>query len=333
MFVQTLTYLACPDCKSERLTLHPDQTLKGDVRSGRVSCDECTESFPIHEGVLIWMSHPDGYLREHVTERDSGEQHIDESLESDRVTALYWLGHYVSARELLASQPKMSAALKALIKKYWDHGPMQRLAKLFRSEKYLGSLLEIGCGSGGLSQILGSQVTSYLGIDTSYQGVARAREILLKDRNEYPAPGDLIHGSLSASIRAGTRARPPKDCDFIVMDAEAGGLKSKQWDFVAAFNVIDMLHEPRQLFQLQKNLLTDRGLAISSSPYIWHPATARSLKPKKGESSPDRVIRLAKAEGFLKILHDVRDIPWLFFKNINQIEIYNVHLLVVRRGK
>ncbi|MCM0606047.1 MAG: methyltransferase domain-containing protein [Xanthomonadaceae bacterium] len=330
MFVNTLQYLVCPDCESTDLKLHSEQTLKGDVKSGRVICSTCTESFPIHDGVLIWLTNPDQYLRAHVTEREDHIEHIDESLESDRVTALYWLGHYVSAKELLSANPKLSATLKTLVKKYWDQGPMQTLAKLFKQKKLSGSMLELGCGSGGLAHLLGSNLDSYLGIDSAYQGVKRARDILITKKNIYNAPSDLVQGPLANKITAKSKTKPPLDCDFIVVDIEIGGLKKNHWDMVAAFNVIDMLEEPSQLFKLKQFLLKSSGIAVSSSPYIWHPETAKQLKPKKNESSQDRMVRMSREAGFGKIAFEIRDIPWLFFKNINQLEIYNVHLLGVR---
>lgn len=333
MFVNTLQYLVCPDCETSELKLHTDETNLGDIKNGRVICISCTESFPIYDGVLIWLSNPDQYLREHVTEKEDHIEHIDESLESDRVTSLYWLGHYVSSKELIRAHPKLSTSLKQLIKNYWDKNPMQKLAQIFKEKKLRGSMLELGCGSGGLAHRLGSQLDAYLGVDSSYQGIKRAREILISRKNNYPSPGDLVEGALTVKIDSKLKLKPPRNCDFIVVDIESRGLKKHSWDFVSAFNVIDMMNEPKHLFRLQKSLLKENGIAVSSSPYIWHPETAKKLKPKKNESSENRILRMSHEEGFKKVSFDIRDIPWLFFKNKNQIELYNVHMLAVKNGK
>ena len=358
MFLRTLEYLACPSCgkqNRETLAISIHQEIKGDIRWGAVHCTDCQIEFPIWDGVLIWVSDVESYISEHahgivshvqpgkvsalyrdqiseLAKETQATVHIDESLESDRVTALYWLGHYVSARELIQSQPQLSPHIKKMITDYWDQGPMQRLRSILSKKKIKGSLLELGCGSGGLVHTLGDQVSEYLGVDSSFQGIYRAREILVQKKNSYPAPGDLVHGALSAKPKAKLNPELPKSCDFIVMDLENDAFQKKDWDLVAAFNVIDMLKEPADLFRLQKKLLGNKGVAIQSSPYIWHPLTAKKLKPKPGESSPERILRLATQEGFKKTVIDERDIPWVFFKNVNQIELYNVHLMGVSLG-
>lgn len=350
MFEQTLQYL------KSAYKLNVIESKGKDILWGEITDAQTKKTYPIWNGVLVLVDDLESYIYEHAAglkafvplQRTSkttqkilkeaynelsemGTEHIDESLESDRVTALYWLGHYVDSKTLLEAQKNLSPVFKEQIQKYWDHGPMQRLEQEFQTKKWKGSLLELGCGSGGLLHLLAPHLQSYLGVDTSFKGVVRAREILVSGKNNHAIPGDLIEGSLSVKCQGRVAKKLPEFCDFIVADVQNDVLKANVWDATAAFNVIDMLTDPQDLFKLQKNILKKEGLAIQSSPYIWHPVVAKELKAKTQESSEDRTLRLAGECGLNDVVLDERNIPWLFFKNKHQIETYSVHLSVCKK--
>jgi hypothetical protein len=94
-----------------------------------------------------------------------------------------------------------------------------------------------------------------------------------------------------------------------------------------------MLNEPEVLPELQKQMIKPGGIAIQSSPYVWHPETARNVKKQTGQTDSARAVEaLYKNAGF-SINQSLSQVPWLFFKHVRQLEIYSVHLFFATLGK
>ena len=332
----------------------------GDVLWGELVQKKSKKRYPIWNGVLILVQDLDDYLSRHIVgvkehvaldqvkgsfntflkeyyssfneALNSGEiQMDDESLESERVTTLYWLNHYASANSLIELNPDMAPFMKELVQKYWDCGPLSKVRDFFKAKNLKGSLIEIGCGTGGLAHKLSDNLSAYLGVDTSYQGVFRARQILKTKQNKYKIPTDLINGSLSAMIKGEASERLPLETEFIVADIEADFFKAETWDFTAAFNVIDMLHDPQDLFWVQKKLMKSGGVALQSSPYIWPPEVSKKMDKTDTHSSPEWLLKTAKNLGLNQVLLNETHIPWIFYKNSRQIETYSVHLAAFQK--
>ena len=238
--------------------------------------------------------------------------------------------HFLRASDVSSPDP----VLNEIIKKHWDHGPFAKIKEwLTQSEKK--SLIELGCGVGGLYAALRNNLTSYLGLDSSFASIVLARHLALG----YPldkqnlVPHDLLQGPVSREIKIPTPKQPPQNADFIVCDLANPPVKEGLWQMSAALNVIDMLPEPRDLPKLQHALLAPGGIAIQSCPYIWHPEVAANLRqalPKNIQDSANAVEYLYNEAGF-KIDKTETHVPWIFFKNIRQLELYSVHLFFATR--
>lgn len=352
MRTEALAFLQCPGCGSD---LAPStEAADGELASGTVGCKACRAQYPVLAGVLVLVADVGEYLLEHVkgisryvtdeeiprkfrarfaqARRAVAVEHIEEDLEAERVTALYVMNHYLRSGEVGSPDP----VLDGVIKQHWDHGPFAKIHERLARGKSGGngrgkpSLLELGCGVGGLYAALRDHLDGYLGLDSAFASVALARQLALGLAREarQRVPHDLLQGSVSREVAI---PAPPKTpgAEFVVCDLSAPPVKTGCWQLCAALNVIDMLPEPEALPRSQYALLAEGGVAIQSCPYIWHPEVAERLRgilPPRIHDSAAAVEWLYQESGF-RIEHADSHVPWVFFKNIRQLELYSVHLL------
>jgi hypothetical protein len=121
--------------------------------------------------------------------------------------------------------------------------------------------------------------------------------------------------------------------DFVVGDLGAAPLEKSAWDYSLALNTIDMLAEPWRLPELQAEHLKAGGVAIQCSPYTWHPEAAKALRerlPRKIATSA-RAVEWAYEQAGYSIEWKESDVPWLFFKQPRQIEVYSSHIVAAQR--
>ncbi|MBI3543640.1 MAG: class I SAM-dependent methyltransferase, partial [Deltaproteobacteria bacterium] len=321
-----------------------------------VACGGCRESYPVLGGVLVLVPDVRGYLAEHAKgisryvddaeipkahratylkakKQLNGDEHIEEDLEAERVTALYVMTHYLKAAEVRSPSP----AIAELVAKHWDRGPFARIRELLDAKKAGGSLVELGCGVGGLLPALGPRVKSYLGLDSSFASIAIARHFALGAplKREVRLPADLLDGPVSRPTRIAPPRKAQAGADFVVCELDRPPLKSGCWDVAAALNVIDMLPEPADLPALQRRLLVEGGLAVQSCPYIWHARVAAELRarlPKRIRDSAAAVEWLYEEAGF-EVETSEAHVPWVFFKNERQVELYSTHLFLARKSR
>ena len=394
MLLSTLNHLRCPNprCASRarnsglRLRAAKSIPLDGPARSeeivsGSLVCESCRSEYPILGGVAVLVEPVGDYLLSHIkgisreipeagfpkafrsemarARRELEIEPIEDDLESQRVTALYLITQYLSARQ--AEKLAMSEAMRDLVERYWDKGPFSEVRDGIGRRFSKGSgaaLLELGCGVGGLLSALSGKLGSYLGLDSSFASIALARRIALgidhraargpTKMQPLRVPEDLLFGGLSRDIKAEleaalqARGRPvfvERDfsADFVVGDVIRHPLAEGRWDVSVALNLIDMLDRPEQLPRTQKKLIRPGGWAIQGSPYVWHPESAKALARKfpRSRESGEAVARLYESEGFSVERDGVpvgasANIPWLFFKSARQIELYSVDLFFAR---
>jgi SAM-dependent methyltransferase len=366
VFPSTLAHLQCPSCGSQLELEGAKPTVPAkaaadvsckDVLFGKLACKRCPGRYPILAGVAIVVPDVRGYLLEHVkgisrqvtdaqipsehrqafarARKEIAHEHIEDDLEAERVNALYVMTHYLHAS---GAEPKWwqplvgvgSPAIDAIVRQYWDQGPTSQIVETLSKRKSAGSLVELGCGSGGLYAALAGVIEDYLGIDSSFASIALARHLALGApfTGEVLFPEDLLAGPVSRALKLPRPPRRKGQADFVVCDVQHPPLKPARWDLSAALNLIDMMEDPSELPALQARLLREDGLAIQSCPYIWHPGVAaglRKMAPKKVRDSASAVEWLYERAGF-EVKSRLAHVPWLFFKHVRQLEIYSVHL-------
>jgi SAM-dependent methyltransferase/uncharacterized protein YbaR (Trm112 family) len=358
----TLSLLRCVSSKKcgGELLLRTTETEE-EVSYGSLACKKCKAEYPVLAGVAVIVPDVPGYLIYHVkgvskfvpndkipksfrkefaeAKAEIVAEHIEEDLESDRVNSLYLMNHYLNVegskeKWWKAIHSDVSPALEKLVKEYWDQGPFSVLASWFKGSD--AAVVELGCGVGGIYQKIASQVSSYLGVDSSFQSILLARHFNLgiPFAGEHKIPEDLLNGAVSRKMDFKSKAKSSKsEVDFIVGEIDLLPLKKEAWDFSISMNAIDMLEDPRVLPEAQARNLKKGGHAYQSAPYIWHEKVAKKLRshlPKTIQDSASAVEHLYVKAGF-KIEKSVDHVPWLFFKHVRQIELYSVHIFSAKK--
>jgi SAM-dependent methyltransferase len=379
MLNTTVARLRCPHLKkgakicASPLQVFSDHTPLAtasavtEISSGHLQCLSCKSSFPILAGVAILVDDVHGYLLGHVkgicqlvpdaaipaefrdnyleAKNEIVPEHIEEDLESSRVTALYLMNHYLRVKNVKSpsenfwqAKGESSPLIDSLVKEHWDTGPFAQIAKWVQKmtgAKKKFTAVELGCGVGGLYRELQPNLSSYLGVDSSFASIALARHFNLgiPYAGKIEIPGDLLQGALARAVKIPVATAFDGSVDFVLADLENLPLEPAYWDLSLVLNAIDMLEEPAALPRLQFSLLKANGVAIQSCPYVWHALIAKKLRkllPKTIQDSASAVEWLYEKAGFT-IEQKVNHLPWLFFKHVRQIELYSVHLLFARK--
>lgn len=361
MLNTTLKRLRCP-VDQGALRIDAPAGPSAEIRSGTLACASCGGEFLILAGVALLVEDTREYLLGHVkgisklvpdeeipdefraefreAKSELEVEHIEEDLEAERVTALYLMNHYLRADSGLEWwKPESGTAsplIAELVRAHWDQGPFARIQERVSRLDRAGSVLELGCGTGGLHAVLAPHFDSYLGTDASFAGIALARHLALG--TPYPGklrvPGDLLKGTVSREIRIPIPKSFDGRVDFVVSDFARAPF-AHDWDLCLSLNTIDMLEEPEALPRVQHELLRSGGLAIQSCPYIWHEAVAAPLRerlPAELRGNSARAVEWLYAQAGFRIEDPVDHVPWLFFKHVRQLEIYSVHLFTARKG-
>ncbi len=313
---------------------------------------------------------PQEYRDDYLAAKEEIETgHIEEDLEAERVNALYLMNHYLRADRgqrwwephsgqgaaaqpgaQLSAGPQASPLVAKLIEQHWDQGPFSVIEGWLRPSAPAAAAqpsaqsarqpsaqpsgrpetVELGCGVGGLEPRLRPFLGSYLGVDSSFASIARARHLALGFawKGTLRIPEDLLQGPVSRKIDLPPGQPNGGASDFIVGDLALPPLAPGLWDLSIALNAIDMLDEPSDLAEVQALLVRSGGQAIQSCPYIWHEAVARKLRkrlPKGVRGSAAAAEWLYEQAGF-QVTQRQDHVPWLFYKHLRQLEIYSVHL-------
>ncbi len=329
-----------------------------EIKFGTLVCVKCKSEYPILSGVAVIVPDVKSYLISHVlgiSEHVLDNQiptkyrkdylnakrsilrnsiHIEDDLESKRVNALYLATHYLNSKINFIQNDYSSSLMKELIFEHWNRGPISLIggwvSELYRNKNIKYNFLELGCGVGGLLHRVQSFCSNYLGVDSSFSSIAWARKInlSLNSKINFKIPHDLLSGALSREISIST-FNFTSDADFIVCDLNFLPLREQTWDCVTSLNTIDMLDDPETLPRIQKSLLLESGIAIQSSPYVWHPKVAIELRkrlPKELHIDSARAVEWVYENNGLKKIKSEMNVPWIFFKHSRQIEIYSTHI-------
>ena len=340
-----------------------------EVHAGELLCARCQSRFPILAGVAILVDDvreyllghvkgitrlvpdreiPREYLDEYLEAKAAIEvEHIEEDLEAQRVIALYLMNHYLRANPAPAhpwwklKSSATSPLIDSLIREYWDQGPFAHIARWVEqlaNAAPVGSVVELGCGVGGLYPALKPWIRSYLGVDSSFASIALARHVALGA--PYPGqigiPEDLLTGPVTRKIELPIAKSFDGQGDFIVGELEGPPLPMEKWDLTLVLNAIDMVDDPSSLPRLQHALLRPGGHAIQSGPYIWHEFVARRLRakvPPAVRNNSARAVEWLYQEAGFSLEEHSDHVPWLFFKHVRQLELYSVHLLRGRKAE
>lgn len=333
-----------------------------EIHYGILSCGQCKAEFPIVEGVAILVPELDDYFYEHakgistvlpksaitnfekvsppsaIEAYETGLSEIselrnqqagfvwEEDLETERVTHLYLLNHYVPRKQL----PKNpDPVIEELLAQHWDQSPLALAAQKTHGER----VLELGSGVGGLLSKLalhksGSPPKTYLGIDQSFLSTHYARKVSFFSPHGFEVipPHDLLMKPSKVSpLKGDPISLKGIKADFVVGGIAGCPARENIWDSVIALNALDMVDPPQVLPRTQARLGKKGAEFIQSCPYLWPPKSANGIP------SPKFAQDLYGKEG-LKITFSQEHVPWLFFKHERQLEYYSVHMFIASKN-
>ena len=180
-------------------------------------------------------------------------------------------------------------ALSGLLRVAHDEGPASWLARRMRPVKLA---LEVGCGAGERSELLGQHAERLLMADLSLRAVLRAR------------------------ARA---ARHDADVAGVVMNAQALPVKRRALDLLVAEHVVDLLDEPFDFLTQAREALGKKGELLITTP-----------EPSLGFGEDDALEQLAVRAKF-KVKERRDGLPWLRVNSSRFVECYLVQALALTR--
>jgi len=125
---------------------------------------------------------------------------------------------------------------------------LRRFAEIVLVDLTGKTVLDIGCGTGGLSEILSGQCERYLGIDYH-------RHVL-------------------------QFAAPDRNSSFLQCDASSLPFPADTFDFIFAFDIVEHLEsgrpQQRKFFAEIKRVLSPLGMLFLTTPNYWYPYDAHS---------------------------------------------------------
>ena len=130
------------------------------------------------------------------------------------------------------------------------------------------TILDVGCGSGGLGKVFSQLGATYVGVDYS-----KIRINMAKISNIPNCTFHLndVYVFLEEEIKAGNK-----------------------YDTITIFEVLEHLVEPERIVEMSKKLLTDNGVIIASvphnMPYVAHLQVYENEQAVKDRLNPDKVL-------------------------------------------
>ena len=156
-----------------------------------------------------------------------------------------------------------------------------------------GSILEIGCGAGGMSPGLSARSDRFVVSDLSLRAVCFARQ----------------------KVRASGQS-----CASVVLDAQTLPFSKGAMRLVVAQNVVDLLDDPRRFLYQTARVMTPRGLFLVSTP-----------DPELETAFDCGNLRELMAKAGFVIEHEASFVPWIRFHDSRHVEVYFTDVLALRR--
>lgn len=237
--------LICPECKALEmpLTLTIREARAGDVMDGELHCPDCETTYPIRRGIAVILP-----------EKTRTVMDSEAGYNSPAMLASYLWSHFCD----LIGDPQATDAYQV-----WS-APLRPSS---------GMALDVGCAVGRLSFELAKTHRRVIGVDTSYQFILEARQILSRRRLDFDM---IIEGTLTEPC--GCALAEELDLggvDFIVADALALPFRSRKFATVAAINILEKVPDPLlHLKEINRMLSVEDATFLFSDPFSWDPAVS-----------------------------------------------------------
>jgi SAM-dependent methyltransferase len=195
-----------------------------------------------------------------------------------------------------------------------------------RAAERVPAALELGAsvGRGLLELARGAELT--VGVDISLASLRRARRLLAGRPLDY---GRRVAGRFYQTARV----TPPAAAGPIALvcaDALDPPLVPASFGRVAALNIVDVVHDPKQLLVVARTLCGPGGEILLGSPYNWQSGFVGEGH-RLGEHDPAaEVKRRMTTEGC--VLEDEAELPWALRRDARSAVAYRMHYTRFRKA-
>ena len=320
-----LDLVVCLGCR----TSTPDQLdLRTLQRSGDILTCECGLRYPIVDGVPIVLNQPSQYVQTEIAtfvERDLPTE-VAALLAAAGDPYAHLLEHlstYLDAQwgDRAEPRPDGPGARSGL------DGVIERLADL----PPVALAVELGCSVGRIVAELAVHAEHVVGIDLHFGTVRRARRILDGEPLEY---NRRVIGRHYATATIDAAERAARNRTLLCADALDPPLIPQSYDRVVALNLLDSVHNPRQLLSVMDGLCAPGGELIVSSPYSWQ-SNVMTDDQRIGGSDPAADLLTILRDGLnlraRYLIEDQAELTWTLRRDSRSVATYRIHYIRARQ--
>ncbi|MDD2899176.1 MAG: methyltransferase domain-containing protein [Desulfuromonadaceae bacterium] len=308
-----LPHLICPACLPAEIPLKIDRSRedRGDIVSGKLSCEKCRRIFPIREGIAFLLIDPDSY-------RGGGQSRYDDT---EMVNRYLW-SHYADLAGVLSTGEANSAWAECLA-------------------ETATTALDTGCAVGRLTFEMGSRGRWAVGCDLSLNFVRMARLLATERRCTFSLP---LEGNLRESFSFELPEHLCSDTvEFVVANAQALPFARETFQQTASVNLLDRVSYPlAHLYEMNRVAHKAGASFLFADPFSWSAVSTPEDKWLGGTATgPYRGRGLDNVRSLLQgkdriiapvwnIIRETR-ISWAMRTHTNHTEIITSEVLVSTR--
>jgi SAM-dependent methyltransferase/ribosomal protein S18 acetylase RimI-like enzyme/uncharacterized protein YbaR (Trm112 family) len=263
--------LVCPYCVKQyrdnnniNLRLINERIEGGDIKDGGLLCNNCSRSYPIIEGVIVFPTHQgaakydqaavvQNYIQTQYRDILRSNKDLSEKLKENDAT-----GFFLELSTGQLSSP-MSNYYLELIELLGDRITPESLA------------LDLGCSVGRLSRYLAHKANLVIGVDPSFAQIKIARELLLTgyaaiNLGQFKVSGSGIKGE---EVLVKLEDEYQSNVDFIVADAALLPFRYGAFDVICSSSVIERVPDAEDFIKNIERISHDGTTLLITSPFDW----------------------------------------------------------------
>lgn len=322
-----LDLLVCPACRTVAEGRVDVRTLE---RRADVLVCACGRRYPIVDEVPIIIENAAAYLRSEIAtivERELAPEVAALLAEGGPDDAPYsrlleHLSIYLDAHWGDHAEPRADFASLALRAKIAE-----------RAAERVDAAVELGCSVGRFVAELAPGADHVVGIDMHAGALRRARRILDGASVAF-ARRTIGRHYTPARITAKDHALDPEHYTLVCGDALDPPLIPQMFGRVVALNLLDSIHNPRQLIAVVDALCARGGEIILTSPYSWQ-STVMADADRLGDADPTAEVRRIFTTGdrlsATYTVEDEAELPWTLRRDARSSTTYRIHYLRLRK--